>query len=150
MCVSPNPNCPTEQINVDPVKNPYVALWDEYKQLSTITNTDMTAIPIINVIHRILEHYFMQTCCYDGVTIRQIILENNRHRFKDEHGNFDSDKFYIASSILSYVSAMSRHLSDGLNYVDGTISPKDCADVFEMIFDIMGQKQHYNKMMNIN
>ena len=33
LCDDVNPNAPTERINVNPVKNSYAALWDEYKEI---------------------------------------------------------------------------------------------------------------------
>lgn len=47
-----NPDVPMERININPVKNSYAALWDEYKEVKS-------AIPLMNVIRRILEYYFL-------------------------------------------------------------------------------------------
>ena len=33
LCDATDPNCPTSRMNINPVKNSYAALWDEYKEL---------------------------------------------------------------------------------------------------------------------
>lgn len=142
LCVRPNQKVPTEQENFNPVQNSYAALWCEYREVDT-------AIPMMNVIRRILEYYFMQLCGYDGVDIRKRVLEEHRNKFivHVENGQPDYTKYHLASAMLSYISANSVGFSDGLNYVD------DCADinlyrtVFKLIFEALEQEQHYNMMM---
>ena len=34
-CDDVNPNAPTMRINVNPVKNPYIILWDQYRNAKT-------------------------------------------------------------------------------------------------------------------
>ena len=59
LCDDVNPNEPTERMNINSVKNSYAALWDEYKEVKS-------AVPLMNVIRRILEYYFLQLCGYEG------------------------------------------------------------------------------------
>ena len=86
LCDDVNPNAPTERINVNPVKNSYAALWDEYKEVQS-------AVPLMNVIRRILEYYFLQLCGYEGSQLRQVILIQGKAegRFKDADGNDDEE-----------------------------------------------------------
>ncbi len=58
LCDKHNPDEPTARMNINPVKNSYAALWEEYKEVST-------AVPLMNAIRRILEYYFLQLCGYD-------------------------------------------------------------------------------------
>ena len=142
LCTRQSQKVPTEQENFNPVQNSYAALWSEYREVDT-------AIPVLNVIRRILEYYFMQLCGYDGVTIRKRVLDENRGKFVEtvDNGQPDYTKYHLAAAMLSYISASSVGFSDGLNYVD------DCADinlyrkVFQLIFEALQQEQHYNMMM---
>lgn len=143
LCDQPDPNEPTERMNVNPVKNSYAALWDEYKELNSGT-------PLMSVIRRILEYYFLQLCGYDGMDLRKIILEDHKSEFThDDQGNEDYTKYEMAASMLSYISANSSTLNDGMNYIDGCIDVQQCRHTFQMIFDVMGQSQHYDMMINI-
>jgi len=142
LCIRQSQKVPTEQENFNPVQNSYAALWSEYRKVDT-------AIPILNVVRRILEYYFMQLCGYDGVNIRKRVLDDHRDKFIElvDGGQPDYTKYHLASAMLSYISANSVGFSDGLNYVD------DCADislyktVFKLIFEALEQEQHYKMMM---
>lgn len=138
-----NPNCPTERMNVNPVKNSYAALWEEYKEVTS-------GIPLMNVVRRILEYYFLQLCGYEGNDLRQRILIENKDAFiHDEEGNEDYTKFDMASAMLSYIVANVSGVNDGMNYVDGCVDIEMCRDTFRMIFKYMEQEQHFNMMMGI-
>ncbi len=142
LCEKQNPDIPTEKINVNPVQNSYAALWDEYKEVTS-------AIPLMNVIRRILEYYFLQLCGYDGVTLRKCILKDNKHKFiiHKEDGSEDTTQYQMASAMLSYISANSIGINDGMNYVDDCIDAVKGRETFEMIFALMSQEQHYKMMM---
>lgn len=137
-----NPDIPTERINVNPVKNSYAALWDEYKEVKS-------AIPLMNVIRRILEYYFLQLCGYEGSTLRKVILIDGKAegKFNDTNGNFDQEKYQLASAMLSYIHVNAIGMNDGRDFVDECLSTDECRAIFEMIFEEMKQKQHYEMMM---
>jgi wobble nucleotide-excising tRNase len=143
-CEEINPNSPTEKVNVNPVQNSYSALWGEYKELNK-------AVPILNVIRRILEYYFMQLCGYDCVNIRKIVLDDNRDKFVEppavEDGLPDNTKHQLASAMLSYISANSVGHIDGLNFIDDCTDATTHKNVFKLIFEALQQEQHYNMMM---
>ena len=142
LCIRQCLTKPTEQENFNPVQNSYAALWGEYSEVDT-------AIPLMNVIRRILEYYFMQLCGYDCVNIRKRVLEEHKDKFVETpaEGLPDYTKYHLATAMLSYISANSVGFNDGLNYVD------DCADitlyknVFKLIFKALEQEQHYKMMM---
>jgi len=138
-----NPKIPTERMNVNPVKNSYAALWDEYKEVKS-------TVPLMNVIRRILEYYFLQLCGYEGATLRKVILVEGKAkgRYKDENGNYDEEKFQLASAMLAYINASSIGMNDGMDYVEECLNAAECRSIFEMIFDAMSQKQHYDMMMD--
>lgn len=136
LCEEVNPQTPTEMLNVNPVKNSYAALWEEYKQLST-------PIPLMNVIRRILEYYFLQLCGYEGATLRQVVLVEARQR-----GRYESDEqFHLASAMLSYIKSNTMGMNDGFDYVESGMTAEDCKVIFKMIFECMQQSQHYEMMM---
>lgn len=142
LCIKQNPNVPTEKMNFNPVQNSYAALWEEYDNVSS-------AIPLMNVIRRILEYYFLQLCGYDGATLHECILRDNKDKFitEDESGRNDYTQYHLASAMLSYISANSIGMNDGMNYIDNYIDVEQCRETFKMIFTLMNQGQHYNMMM---
>lgn len=142
LCEEVNPNIPTEKMNVNPVKNSYAALWDEYKEIKS------SVIPLMNVIRRILEYYFLQLCGYESSKLRQVILIKNKRKFITS-GKFDAGKYQLATAMLSYIYANSSGMNDGRDFVDGGFSVTQCKEIFQMIFEEMDQKQHYDMMMGV-
>lgn len=133
---------PTEQENFNPVQNSYSALWGEYREVDT-------AIPLMNVIRRILEYYFMQLCGYDCVNIRKRVLDEHKDKFVETpaEGLPDYTKYHLATAMLSYINANSVGFSDGLNYVDDCTDIGFYKEVFSLIFKALEQEQHYKMMM---
>ncbi len=142
LCKRQSKDVPTEEENYNPVQNSYAALWDELREIKS-------TIPALNVMRRILEYYFLQLCGYEGSDLRAIVLEKkeNRDKFiKQVEGEQpDMTDYQLASSLLAYINNPNG-ISDGLNYVE------DCEDadaykrVVQMIFDALGQSQHYKMM----
>jgi len=145
LCEKQNPESPTEKMNVNPVQNSYAALWEEY---NNVTST----LPLMNVIRRILEYYFLQLCGYDGLSLRQCILHDNKDKFiaQDEDDREDYTQYHMASAMLSYISSSSLGMDDGINYIDDCIDETQLRETFQMIFKLMSQGQHYNMMMGKN
>lgn len=139
LCECQNPSCPSEQMNVNPVKNSYAALWEEYKEVSS-------PIPLMNIIRRILEYYFLQLCGYEGESLRKRILEDHKEDFICHN---DYTKFDMASSMLSYISSTEHGINDDMHYVDDCSDTDICRDTFRMIFQHMGQEQHFEMMTDI-
>lgn len=142
LCKRQSKEIPTEEENYNPVQNSYAALWDELREIKS-------TIPALNVMRRILEYYFLQLCGYEGGDLRAIVLEKKENRDKFikqiEGEQPDMTDYQLASSLLAYINNPNG-ISDGLNYVE------DCEDadaykrVFQMIFDALGQSQHYKMM----
>lgn len=142
LCKRQSKEAPSEEENYNPVQNSYAALWDELRDIRT-------TIPALNVMRRILEYYFLQLCGYEGSNLREIVLERkeNREKFiKTVEGQQpDMTDYRLASSLLAYINNPNG-ISDGLNYVE------DCDDVdaykrvFERIFEVLSQSQHYKMM----
>lgn len=135
-CEQTNPNCPTHRMNVNPVKNSYATLWEEYQQASGAV--------LINVMRRILEYYFLQICGHSRASLRKQILEDNRDKFiQDGFQNYN-----LASAILSYITDESMGITDDVLFVETDVNDDQCRKTFELIFQCMGQEQHFNMMMN--
>ena len=140
LCKRQSKDVPTEEENYNPVQNSYAALWDELRDIKS-------TIPALNVMRRILEYYFLQLCGYEGSDLREIVLDEHRNEFiKQVEGEKpDMTDYQLASSLLAYINNPNG-ISDGLNYVE------DCEDVdaykrvFRMIFEALGQSQHYKMM----
>lgn len=144
LCEKQNPEIPSEIMNYNPVQNSYTALWEEYKILEA-------PIPLMNVIRRILEYYFLQLCGYDGTTLRDVILKQNKEKFicTDKNDNNDYSAYQLASAMLSYIQTKSSlGITDGINYVDNCVDVSQTKETFKKIFTLMNQSQHYEMMMH--
>lgn len=144
-CTRPCATAPSEVENYNPVQNAYAALWSEYREVKS-------TIPTLNVIRRILEYYFLQLCGYESTDIRKRLLVDNRDKFITtlEDGTQDLSKLNMASAMLYYIASSSKGVGDGLNYVDNAADVEQCKETFKMVFELMGQEQHYEMMMGIN
>ena len=144
LCVRQSKDVPSEQENYNPVQNSYAALWEELRDLKS-------TIPTLNVMRRILEYYFLQLCGYEGSDLRELVLEKkeNREKFikQVEDGQPDMTDYQLASSLLAYINNPNG-ISDGLNYVEDCDDVDAYKKVFKMIFEALGQSQHYGMMTN--
>ncbi len=141
-CIDPAKKVSERDRNYNPVKNSYSALWEEYEKLDS-------PIPLMNVIRRILEYYFLQLCGYESDELCRIVLEENKDRFLTEvaGGVPDYTKFHLAQAMLSYIKR-SDSFNDGLHFVDESIDCQQYKDTFWIIFEAMKQTQHFHMMMN--
>ena len=141
-CVEPAKKVSEKDRNNNSVKNSYSVPWEEYGKLDT-------PIPLMNVICRILEYYFFQMCGYESDELCRIVLEDNIEKFMAEvaDGATDYTKFHLAQAMLSYIKR-SDSFNDGLYFEDESIDCQQYKEVFWIIFDVMGQTQHYTMMMN--
>ena len=142
LCVRKSLTIPTQSENYNPVKNSYAALWTELQEVQS-------PAPMMNVIHRILEYYFLQLCGYDGFDIRKLVLDENRDKFvvKQPNGQEDLTKYQLANGMLSYMNMSNAGVSDGLHYIDDAADTSLHREVFELIFKALDQGQHYNMMI---
>ena len=134
LCTKQNPRQPSTKLNVNPVKNEYAALWEEYKEAQTV-------IPLMNTIRKILEYYFLQMCGHDGNRLRETILEENKDMFIENGG------YNTASMMLSYIDTTLHGVNDSIYYVGHGTDVALYRKIFQNIFRCMGQEQHYNMMM---
>lgn len=128
--------------NYNPVQNSYSALWREYETVDS-------PIPLMNVMRRILEYYFIQLCAVDNEVLSKTVLDAIREQAKASAGGGipDYTKYHLAQSMLFYIDKAGS-FNDGLDFVDESIDCDQYRDVFRTIFDVMNQGQHYRRMMN--
>jgi wobble nucleotide-excising tRNase len=127
--------------NFNPVQNSYAALWREYEKLDA-------PIPLMNVIRRILEYYFLQLCGFDSSFLSSTVLSAIKKQIMDEAagGVPDYTKYHLAQAMLSYINR-SDAFNDGLHFVDESIDCDQYRSVFYSIFEVMNQGQHFKHMM---
>ncbi len=132
LCVRQSTSAAATNENYNPVKNAYAALWSEYQELTS-------EIPLMNVIHRILDFYFLDMCGRDGMSLREEILIRGKEKFQG-----DAVAYHLANSMLQYMGA---GISEDMNYDGDEADIEKIREVFEMIFRQLGQGQHYEMMM---
>ncbi|WP_283673576.1 AAA family ATPase [Butyricicoccus sp. Marseille-Q5471] len=143
-CTHPDGRIGGGKVNYSPVKNTYDSLWEEYR-----TATD--SIALINVTRRILEYYYLQICGYSSGDLRSDLLEKNRHRFETtlSDGSIDKTDYNVAAAMLAVLNIGARGFNDGLFFDASAIEPQQIRTVFEKIFKVTEQAQHYSMMMNV-
>lgn len=57
--------------------------------------------------------------------------------------------YELAMSLLTYIDS-AHDIGDGMNYIEDTDDVDAYKNVFKLIFDALGQIQHYNMMMQEN
>jgi len=127
--------------NYNPVQNSYNALWREYETLDS-------PIPLMNVIRRILEYYFLQLCALDSKFLSTTVLKAVKEKIMEEAvgGTPDYTKYHLAQAMLSYIDR-SDAFNDGMHFTDESIDCEQYRDVFRIIFEVMNSEQHYKRMM---
>lgn len=139
-CINKPKSALEDPSNRNPVQNSYAALWEEYRALDS-------TIPLLNVIRRILDYYFIQLCGYQETNVRKTILDEHKDDFitEDENGHKDYMKLHLATAMLSFIGC-AEGFADGFNLVEDCNDAGQYKKVLEMIFDKLGQKQHYDMM----
>lgn len=115
LCVIPAGRISERDRNYDPVQGSYHALWREYELLDS-------PIPLMNVMRRIPEHYFIQLCGYDSAAMSTKVPEAVKKKIDEESGGMvpDYTKYHLAGAMLSYI----RHtefFNEEMYFVDESI-----------------------------
>lgn len=106
---------------------------------------------VVGIRHRFL----FITCLFGGLgfILRNvvgvetgIVLHSLIHHFIHIERRVCHDIIQLASSMLSYISAGSVEINDGMYHVDDCMDIRECREIFAMIFKLMKQEQHYIKM----
>ena len=137
----PDDKEPAVEKNYTPVHNAYYTLWQEYKAAPS-------AVALKRIIHQILEYYFIQISGYDGQSLTERVLKNEKVfiRQKDD-GTENSDLLHSVDALLHYVGAEMMGFNDGFNYNEDAENIDNIKETFECIFKAMDQEQHLNMML---
>lgn len=140
-----NPSKANELINKNPIKNSYKTLWDDLNETTSVSSAR-------NIIRRILEYYFIEICGYKVSDLSKILFsDENKPKFieTDSKGNEITDKLIFARSIIDNVTSTVHH-EDAYYSEDDDDNQETiarCKDVLRIIFEAMGQPQHFKYMM---
>ena len=129
------------KINRSPVRNTYDSLWHEYMN----TNDPET---LMIVIRQILEYYFIQMVGYGNGNLRKDLLDKNEAVFikRNEDGSENKDDYVAATAMVAMINVGATGFNDGLYYDSSAADITQLRSVFERIFRIMHQEQHYDMM----
>lgn len=121
--------------------NTYARLWHEYEELAS-------SIGALNVTLCILQHCLLQLYDCNGVNLIITILDHHRTNFiqVDTNGHKDDSQYHLVRSMLTYISHNTGGLPDGTFLIAEDKAPVQPRYVFQQIFVLMGQEQHYRMM----
>ena len=122
--------------NKNPLRNYYSSLWDTYKEVDSST--------LITVMRQILNYYFIQMCGYENDYIEKTVLEESSDVFVT---GTDSTELQLARTIINFLNSPVAVIQDDLNFTSTSIDIEVCRKIFYKIFKVLGQEQHYNRMM---
>jgi len=117
-----------QEYEVNPIKTSYELLWKELKN-ETIGSANM----LMNVMRRILEHYFM---VIGGIDYEKCINQIE-----------GSDKI-ICKALISFINDGSHSVFEDLIFAPDDGDIENYKRVFKMVFDKLGHIDHYNMMMS--
>ena len=121
-----------KEINFIPELGNYASLWEIY-------NTADNPRLLMNTMRRILEEYFLHNLGYAPRNFKGQILTAVKGDFGDS-----TDKI-LARALVNYVA---NDEISSINFSTYTTDISKLKIVFERVFEIAGQKQHYDMMIN--
>jgi wobble nucleotide-excising tRNase len=114
----------------NPIKTTYELLWRELDDIEKINTAT-----IFNTLRRILEYYFN---ILGGLDYEKAISK------------FEGEEQIICKSLISWVNDGSHFINDDLVVDAEPENVEKYLKVFELIFEKMGHKSHFEMMMNNN
>ena len=129
------------KVNRSPVRNTYDTLWHEY----SYTDDSET---LMMIMRQILEYYFIQMVGFRSGNLRRELLDVNEKEFVKEldDGTEDRTDYIAASAMIAMLNVGATGFNDGLYYDSSAVSVDSLRDVFERIFKVMHQEQHFQMM----
>lgn len=112
----------------NPIKTSYELLWKELKN-ETVGSANM----LMNVMRRILEHYFM---VIGGIDYEKCINQIE-----------GADKI-ICKALISFINDGSHSVFEDLIFAPDDGEIENYKRVFKLVFDKLGHIDHYNMMMS--
>jgi hypothetical protein len=87
---------------------------------------------------------------YDGADLERLILTDGRKEFVDDQGVERLEEISIVRSMLAYISSTRPGIHGGLHYVEDSVDLDVYRSLFEKVFIIMHERQHYNRMWAVS
>lgn len=143
LCVRQSREDPSGKENYSPVKDGYSAMWEELGEIRS-------AVPLMNVMKRILRHYFIGICGYDVISLRSVVLENDASRSKfiisSADGNSDTSALGTAVSMLD-IGEEKQGVYNDTGHAEDNDDAEIYRQVFKTIFEVLGHERHYKMMI---
>ncbi|MBP9999978.1 MAG: AAA family ATPase [Clostridiales bacterium] len=139
LCIhkDPDSDAPARERNYSPVQNTYAALWKEYRDTTSVTGLQ-------RIMRQILDYYFIQISGHAKTSFNKMVEE----KLDAMPEGSESQLFADIRALLGYVYLESLEIDDGFDNM--TVNPRAASlrKAFMRIFELMGQKQHYDMMMS--
>jgi len=129
------------KVNCSPVRNTYESYWRTYSR-------EKDPETLIMVMRQILEYYFIQMVGYKSGSLRKVLLDKNKKEFIHilPDGSEDRSDYVAASAMIAMLEINARDFNDGLYYDSSAVDADQLKRVFERIFKVLGQQQHFDMM----
>ena len=139
-CVARENAIGTETVNRSPVSDEYQGLWQQFAL------SDQPQV-LIATARQILSRYFMLTCHHEGREMQKILLDEHKEAFAPSGSKDWQSSFNIVSAMVSLMDLHSSGAMNSLYFDMSAVDPKQIRFVFQKIFEVMHQEQHYRYML---
>jgi len=127
-------------VNRSPVSDEYQGLWRQFAL------SDQPQV-LIATARQILCRYFLLTCHHDGREMQKILLDEHKEAFAPSGSRDYQSSFNIVSAMVSLMDLNSSGAMSSLYFDLSAVDPGQIRFVFQRIFEIMHQEQHYKYMI---
>ena len=129
-----------EKQNESPVQGFYQSLWRRY--LAAVRQEDL-----LHYAQQILYHYFLQTCHVEQREFMRALMDENREEMiAGKNVAEEQLNTAIIYSLLTLMGDSERGFLDGMSFDLRAVDPGQIRRIFEKIFTVMHQEQHYRHM----
>ncbi len=100
------------------------------------------------VIRQILDAYFIQMMGKNDGDLRKDLLDTNKKDFihKNPDGTEDRHDYITAEAMVSLLNVGATNYNDELYYDPSSVDTTHLRSVFQKIFTVLKQDQHFNMM----
>ena len=139
-CVARENAIGTEMVNRSPVTDEYQGLWRQFAL------SDQPQV-LIATARQILCRYFLLTCHHDGREMQKALLDDHKEAFAPPDSADWQSSFNIVSAMVSLMDLNCSGAMNSLYFDVSAVDPKQIRFVFQRIFEVMHQEQHYRHML---
>ena len=91
--------------------------------------------------------YFLLTCHHDGRDLQKTLLDEHKEAFAPPGSADWQSSFNIVSAMVSLMDLNCSGAMNSLYFDVSAVDPKQIRFVFQRIFEVMHQEQHYRHML---